>query len=82
VGGLLHPTPDDPAGFSAPRPPAWYRFVLQQPAVAVALSAPQTRAELGENLSVLQADGPLTDDESAALAAHGERVRRHAGAFG
>jgi aryl-alcohol dehydrogenase-like predicted oxidoreductase len=78
---LLHPTPDDPAGFSVPRPPAWYRFVLQQPAVAVSLSAPRTRAELDEDLIVLAADGPLTDEEYAALAEHGERVRRHAGAF-
>jgi aryl-alcohol dehydrogenase-like predicted oxidoreductase len=80
-GALLRPTPDDPAGFSVPRPPAWYRFVLQQPAVAVTLSAPQTRAELDEDLRVLDADGPLTNEEYATLAEHGERVRRHAGGF-
>ncbi|OAI39807.1 hypothetical protein AYO40_05435 [Planctomycetaceae bacterium SCGC AG-212-D15] len=80
-GALLRPTRDDPAGFSVPRPPAWYRFVLQHPAVAVTLSAPQTRAELDEDLSVLTAEGPLTDEEYAALAEHGERVRRHAGRF-
>ena len=80
-GALLHPTPADPAGFSVPRPPAWYRFVLQQPAVAVTLAAPQTRAELDEDLRVLEAKGPLTNEEYAALARHGERVRRHAGRF-
>jgi aryl-alcohol dehydrogenase-like predicted oxidoreductase len=80
-GALLRPTPDDPAGFSVPPPPAWYRFVLQHPAVAVTLSAPQTRAELDEDLRVLEAEGPLTDEEYAALAGHGERVRRHAGRF-
>jgi aryl-alcohol dehydrogenase-like predicted oxidoreductase len=80
-GALLRPTPDDPAGFAVPRPPAWYRFVLQQPAVAVTLAAPQTRAELDEDLRVLEAQGPLTNEEYAALANHGARVRRHAGRF-
>jgi aryl-alcohol dehydrogenase-like predicted oxidoreductase len=80
-GALLRPTPNDPPGFSVPRPPAWYRFVLQQPAVGVTLSAPQTRAELDEDIRVLDARGPLTSDEYAVLAAHGERVRRHAGRF-
>jgi aryl-alcohol dehydrogenase-like predicted oxidoreductase len=80
-GALLRTTPDDPAGFSVPRPPDWYRFVLQQPAVAVTLSAPQTRAELEENIRVLKAEGLLTNEAYAALAEHGERVRRHAGGF-
>jgi aryl-alcohol dehydrogenase-like predicted oxidoreductase len=80
-GALLRPTPDDPAGFSVPRAPAWYRFVLQQPAVAVTLCAPQTRAQLDEDLGVLQAQGPLANEEYAALAEHGERVRRYAGSF-
>lgn len=80
-GALLRPTPDDPAGFLVPRPPAWYRFVLQHPAVTVTLSAPQTRAELDEDLRVLTAAGPLTSEEYTALAEHGERVRRHAGSF-
>jgi aryl-alcohol dehydrogenase-like predicted oxidoreductase len=80
-GALLRPTPDDPAEFSVPRPPAWYRFVLQQPAVAVTLAAPQSRAELDEDLIVLTAEGPLTNEEYAALAEHGERVRRHSGSF-
>lgn len=80
-GALPRPTPDDPPGFSVPRAPEWYRFVLQNAAVAVTLAAPQTRAELDEDLRVLEASGPLGDAEYASLAAHGERVRRHAGAF-
>jgi aryl-alcohol dehydrogenase-like predicted oxidoreductase len=80
-GALPRPTPDDPSEFSFARPPAWYRFVLQQPAVAVTLAAPQSRAELDEDLRVLTAEGPLSNEEYAALAEHGERVRRHAGGF-
>lgn len=80
-GALLRPTPDDPAGFVAPGAPAWYRFVLQSPAVSVVLSAPHSRAELEENLGVLSATGALPAEEYAALAQHGERVRAHAGRF-
>jgi aryl-alcohol dehydrogenase-like predicted oxidoreductase len=80
-GALLRTTPDDPAAFSVSRAPDWYRFVLQQPAVAVTLCAPQTRAELEEDLGVLQAEAPLTNEAYAALAEHGQRVWRHAGGF-
>jgi predicted aldo/keto reductase-like oxidoreductase len=80
-GALLYPTPDDPAGFSVPRAPEWYRFVLQHPAVAVVLAAPHRRSELDEDLHVLEAKGPLTNKNYAALAEHGERVRRNAGNF-
>ena len=80
-GALLRPTPDDPAGYSVPPAPDWYRFVLQQPAVAVTLAASQTRAELNDDLQVLEAAGPLTNEAYATMAEHGERVRRHAGRF-
>jgi predicted aldo/keto reductase-like oxidoreductase len=80
-GALLRPTPEDPPGFAVPRAPAWYRFVLQSPSVAVTLAAPHTRAELEEDLEVLRATGPLPEEEFVHLAGHGERVRRHAGAF-
>ena len=80
-GALLRPTPDDPPGFVVPPAPAWYRFVLQSPAVAVALMAPHDRAELEEDLTVLDAIGPLPADEYERLAEHGRRVRRHAGGF-
>jgi hypothetical protein len=78
---LLEPTPDDPPGFRVPRAPDWYRFVLQSPSVAVALAAPSSRAELDEDLEVLQANGPLPGPDYARLAEHGDRVRRHGGRF-
>ena len=80
-GALTRPTPDDPPGFDVPRAPSWYRFALQGPSVSVVLAAPNDRAELEEDLSVLDADGPLPADEYERLAAHGLRVRRHAGGF-
>ena len=51
-----------------PRAPDWYRFVLQSASVAVALTAPHTRAELDEDLTVLQ-QAPLTSAEYAVLGA-------------
>jgi hypothetical protein len=80
-GALLRPTPDDPPGFVVPPAPAWYRFVLQGPSVAVALMAPDNRAELEEDLSVLVPGGPLLPEEYRRLAEHGRRVRGHAGGF-
>jgi predicted aldo/keto reductase-like oxidoreductase len=80
-GALLQPTPDDPPGFQVPRAPAWYRFVLQCPSVTVALAAPHDRRELEEDLTVLEATGPLLAEEYEQLAEHGRRVRRHAGGF-
>src|SRR5436190_6187827 len=49
-GGLMAGTPDDPPGFVVPPAPAWYRFVLQSPSVAVTMAAPHSRAELEEDL--------------------------------
>ena len=80
-GALLRPTPDDPPGFVPPSAPAWYRFVLQQPAVSVVLCAPHTRKELDQDLEILSTSGPLPTEEYEALARHGERVRMHAGRF-
>ncbi|MBI1916058.1 MAG: aldo/keto reductase [Planctomycetes bacterium] len=80
-GALLRGTPDDPPGFVVPRAPAWYRFALQSPSVAVALMAPDGRPELDEDLTVLDADAPLPEDEYRRLAEHGLRVRAHAGTF-
>ncbi len=80
-GALLNSTPDDAPGFEAPPAPAWYRFVLGNPSVAVALMAPESREELEEDLTVLDPWRPLTVDEYEQLAAHGQRVRRHAGGF-
>jgi predicted aldo/keto reductase-like oxidoreductase len=80
-GALLRPTPDDAPGFVVPGAPAWYRFTLQTPSVTVALMAPDPRAELEEDLSILDCTGPLPAPEYDLLAAHGLRVRRHAGQF-
>jgi predicted aldo/keto reductase-like oxidoreductase len=80
-GALLRPMPDDPPGFEVPRAAAWYRFVIQNPAATVALMAPASRAELEEDLTVLESPSPLTEQDYERLAAHGQRVRRSAGAF-
>ena len=80
-GALLRPTPDDPPGFDVPAAPDWYRWVLQNPSVAVALMAPQDRAELDEDLAALDAVGPIPADDHERMAEHGLRVRRHAGGF-
>ncbi len=80
-GALLRPTRDDPPGFVVPRPPEWYRFALQTPSATVALMSPESRAELEEDLTALDAPGPLPEEEYRRLAEHGQRVRRHAGRF-
>jgi predicted aldo/keto reductase-like oxidoreductase len=80
-GALLRPTPSDPPGFEVPPAAAWYRFVLQNPAVSVVLCAPHSRAELEEDLSVLSATGPLPIEEHARLIEHGDRVHQHAAYF-
>jgi hypothetical protein len=49
--------------------------------VAVTLAAPHTRAELEEDLTVLEATGPFDPIEYALLAEHGGRVRASAGQF-
>jgi predicted aldo/keto reductase-like oxidoreductase len=80
-GALLRSTPDDPSGFTPPRAPDFYRYVLSHPAVSVALMAPDGPAELAENLTILDDWHGLTAEELASITAHGERVRRHAGQF-
>jgi predicted aldo/keto reductase-like oxidoreductase len=79
-GALLRATPEDPPGFTVPRAPDWYRFALHSPSVSIALMAPDNRAELEEDLHVLEG-GPLSEVEYERLAAHGQRVRRYAGQF-
>lgn len=80
-GALLKPTADDPPKFSPPAAADCYRFQLSHPSVAVALMAPDGVEELEENLGLLDAWNPLTEGESSRLRGHGDRVRRHAGAF-
>jgi hypothetical protein len=43
--------------------------------------APDNRVELEEDLTILQTPEPLTPEEYERLAAHGQRVRKHAGSF-
>jgi len=80
-GALLQPTPDDPSDFSPPSAVDCYRFTLAHPAVSVALMAPDGVAELRQNLMLLDDWRAPTEAEHRALAAHGARVRRHAGGF-
>jgi predicted aldo/keto reductase-like oxidoreductase len=80
-GALLRSTPDDQPGFVPPPAPAWYRFALQSRSVTVALMAPGNRAELAEDFTVLDIPSRLSPEEYEVLAAHGMRVRRHAGRF-
>jgi predicted aldo/keto reductase-like oxidoreductase len=80
-GALLKPTPDDPAGFVVPPAPRWYRYVLQNRAVTVALMAPHARQELEEDLALLDEENPLSAEEHQLMSEHGARVRRHAGHF-
>lgn len=80
-GALLKATPDDPPGFVVPSACDWYRFVLCQPAVAVALMAPNGREELRENLMLLDDWRGLSPDEQTTMQAHGDRVHRYGGSF-
>ena len=54
---------------------------LREPATAVVLTAPSNREELLEDLTVLEAAGPLSAGEYQQMAEHGQRVSRHAGSF-
>jgi predicted aldo/keto reductase-like oxidoreductase len=78
---LPRSTPDDPPGFSPPSAAQFYRFCLSNPAVSVALTAPDNRAELEENLTLLDSWRALTPQEDKALRDHGDHVRKHAGEF-
>ncbi len=57
-------------------------WVLQNPSTRRwPLMAPHDRAELDDDLTVLAARGPMSAAKHERLAAHGGRVRRHAGGF-
>ncbi len=78
---LLQGTPEDPPGFQPPTPADCYRFCLAQPAVSVALAAPNGRVELEEDLLVL--DEPESRGQAwlQQMRDHGRRVHRHAREF-
>jgi len=74
-GELLKPTPNDPSDFCMLPAQDWYRFVLTNPIVSVALTAPNDINELKENLNILDNWVPLTPEKYITLKAHGDRVR-------
>jgi predicted aldo/keto reductase-like oxidoreductase len=80
-GALAKSTADYPADLTPPSAPEWYRFALANPSVSVVLMAPENRCELEEDLNLLEDWRPPRPDEFETLAAHGQRVRRHAGPF-
>jgi predicted aldo/keto reductase-like oxidoreductase len=78
---LLEATPEDPVDFVPPAAADCYRFCLANENIAVVLTAPANRKELEDNLTLLDDWRPPSSEETSAIRAHGERVRRHAGAF-
>ena len=80
-GALVKPTPGDPGNFRPLPAREWYRFVLSHPSVSVALMAPNGRRELEGNLALLDDWRAPSAGEFDELAAHGRRVRHHAGTF-
>ncbi len=78
---LLQPTPFDPDGFRPPSAADCYRFCLANPAVSVAVTAPNDRGELAENLRLLDDWTAPAAGQLQAMRAHGDRVRRHAREF-
>ena len=80
-GALLKPTVHDPPTFEVPPAREWYRFVLSHPSVSVALMAPHNRAELMENLALLEDWHAMPADQREELKRHGDRVRQTAGPF-
>ena len=80
-GALMKPTPDDPPDFIPPPAREWYRFALANSSVAIAIAAPNDRAELEHDFSLLDDWRALSPEENEMLMAHGDRVYQHAGRF-
>jgi predicted aldo/keto reductase-like oxidoreductase len=80
-GALLRSTADDPPGHQPPSPRDCYRFCLANQHVSVALAAPGGRSELEHDLGLLDDWRAPSQDEYEAIRGHGDRVKRHAGAF-
>lgn len=80
-GALAQSTPEDPPEFTPPPPIDWYRYVLAQPDIGIALMAPLDGRELQDNLRLLNDRRPPTASELDEMRAHGDRVRRWAGQF-
>lgn len=85
-GALIRPLPGDAQSPTAAAPPPptpvdCYRFALSHPAVSIALMAPDTPAELAENLRLLDDWRACTPAEMERLRAHGDQVKATAGGF-
>jgi predicted aldo/keto reductase-like oxidoreductase len=80
-GALLTSTPDCSPDVRVPTALECYRFSLSPQAVAVCLAAPNGRAELEEDLTILDDWRGLGPSRYEELRAHGDRVRRHGGSF-
>jgi len=80
-GALAQSTANDPVGFNVPQAPEWYRYVLSNPRVSVALMAPDNRQELVENLALLDDWREVSESARFEMEAHGDRVRKVAGPF-
>jgi predicted aldo/keto reductase-like oxidoreductase len=74
-GGLLK-RKNMPPNTDTPRPRDCYRFVLSNPDVHVALSAPDSMEQLMENLKALD-EGPMAEDELAWMRHIGDHVHKH-----
>jgi predicted aldo/keto reductase-like oxidoreductase len=80
-GALAKPTPADPSGFLPPAPKDWYRFVLANSDITVALMAPNGPQELDENLHLLHDWQRPSEIMMQTMRDHGDRVHRSAGHF-
>ncbi|MEX2300199.1 MAG: aldo/keto reductase [Bryobacterales bacterium] len=80
-GALIKPTVHDPKNFRPPLASECYRFCLSNPAVSVALMAPDNREHLEENLRLLDDWRASEPSEAQDLLAHGDRVHQHASEF-
>ncbi len=70
---LLRRTKGWPKDRPVPTAGLAYRFVLSNPNVDVALTAPRTAAQLAENLAEIE-KGPLPDDEMSFMREYGDVV--------
>ena len=78
---LLRSAPDDPTGSQPPSAVDCYRFCLANPHISVVLSAPNSRDELNENLTLLDCKEQPDDDWLRAMRQHGRNVHRSARQF-
>jgi aryl-alcohol dehydrogenase-like predicted oxidoreductase len=79
-GRLLRPAPGDAPDAWRPTPAQCYRYGMDRPGVTACVAAPRRARELAQNLEAL-AMAPLDGDVTAALRAHGRRVREANRAF-